>query len=58
MTNTLYTIGPLIKVSERGKTKPPQVILWRDDQWHPIVDFGHQLVCISRDHRERPDPLA
>src|SRR6516164_1950021 len=22
MTNTLYTIGPLIKVSERGKTPP------------------------------------
>src|SRR6516165_8942807 len=25
MTNTLYTIGPLIKVSERGKTPDPRV---------------------------------
>src|SRR5215471_924661 len=38
--------------------KPPQVILWSEDQRHPIVDFSHQLVCIGRDHRKRPDPLA
>src|SRR5262249_45975273 len=36
----------------------PQVILWIEDQRHPIMDFGHQLVCVSRDHRKRSNPLA
>ena len=38
--------------------QPAGIIARRQDQRHAIVDFGHQLVCVRRDHRECANPLS
>jgi hypothetical protein len=38
--------------------EPADVITGREDQWHPVVDFGDQFVGVRRDDRESPYPLA
>jgi len=33
-------------------TEPADVILRREYEWHPVVNFSHQFIGIGRDNRE------
>jgi class 3 adenylate cyclase len=39
-------------------TEPTNVIGGREDQWHSIVDFGHEFVGIGGDDGEGSNPFA
>jgi hypothetical protein len=38
--------------------QPWSVVAGRQDHRHPIMDFGHHLVGLGGDYRERPDPFT